>query len=1222
LEFLHHRTTTLSHSATANTEYITNSTSIGGADGIEDGSYHQLNNLDMLTCLLELFLDLCEEGELSAIAFFWPQLTHIYLSMLPPTNVTELCRVELMEDFLLTVATKYSPQLALGLFWGCLADLEEGLGPLLSSRNYSISNASSADQEEDTSEYLPPEVADKIRFRRWYVLRFVCELESLIFGFDGGWGGGSVCLRGALTPSEHQLILIRDAIKTLQTFRVQSNNFLTRSVRRDALLLDSSGRPRADSNNNAHSSLGAQTNNNSAKVTDGNNNELAPQRSVPLDATMIQRNANYISSQLIFVRKLGDIAEKLRFLPVHRREHALVSELRKLNLYLGEGYKSGKLYAAGDPMAAITSLQDDLASDSVTNQQRSGLAKVVHLPIHEGHVFRSKARTPVLLLMETLHEPSESLLSTSPHQTNTGNNDNHQLSTVTAGETEEKDGKNPEDSHPPNDRRCPTPISKTNSQRVLLRSIANLNSPSRERNSSIIFTDGELPLLPQFSPSSPYTDERNPSISGSESSCRSRLDSGAIQSDCTVDDVSELVQNAIHEKLTIDDHKLKLPKLEELGGASDPVATAALASGGKYDSKRCDNELGVAEEYKMDHVEDTDLTSDDAALRTDPSESNEDSTSLKPGSSSRRVPNRYSNLTKNVSRRMTALGAQSHRAVNRLQSSRTLRGTPSWYVTDRAPKSGHPPLAELGSERREVLATILASSMKGNVIAKGAAAAAQRAIQTIDRRLALDMMRSSSDAEDHASTKNSVRERLKAVPQTALVGESSKSSPESQTEVYFPSSNDLDTNATASDRKDPAALEEDDECMESLRLVLLQNRVAQGNLTPEGAARALVGSEGSLKNNILSHFKGKDAGELDPRLAGCGPLSHAVHSAVQLWKEGTISNGELLELARRDSQFLRQTALPGSENISNLMEDSAFWVRFSFGERWAEKKARIAARSPYGSQEGWDLVSVIIKSNDDLRQEGFVMQLIQLCKEAFALAGLELWLQPYKIVSTGKSTGMIELLKNTLSFDSLKKRPGYTGLRGHFERMTEYAANPQEAFQLAQTNFVRSLAAYSLLSYLFLFKDRHNGNLLLDTEGHVIHIDFGFVFGIAPGGSFSLESATPFKLTEEMIEVVGGLNSSLFSDFVTLFCCGLLALKQHADTFCTLVDITCKSSALPCFAGKDPKDIVEKLRGRFCTHMDKSSTIAYSLDLIKQSLTSYGTRQYDFFQYLSNGVAT
>ena len=106
-------------------------------------------------------------------------------------------------------------------------------------------------------------------------------------------------------------------------------------------------------------------------------------------------------------------------------------------------------------------------------------------------------------------------------------------------------------------------------------------------------------------------------------------------------------------------------------------------------------------------------------------------------------------------------------------------------------------------------------------------------------------------------------------------------------------------------------------------------------------------------------------------------------------------------------------------------------------------------------------------------------------------------------------------------------------------------ANPGEAFQSAQKNFVRSLAAYSLLSYMFLFKDRHNGNIMLDTDGHVIHIDFGFVFGIAPGGNFSLEMTTPFKLTEEMIDVMDGLRSSLFSEFVTLFCCGFLALQTH-----------------------------------------------------------------------------
>ena len=58
-------------------------------------------------------------------------------------------------------------------------------------------------------------------------------------------------------------------------------------------------------------------------------------------------------------------------------------------------------------------------------------------------------------------------------------------------------------------------------------------------------------------------------------------------------------------------------------------------------------------------------------------------------------------------------------------------------------------------------------------------------------------------------------------------------------------------------------------------------------------------------------------------------------------------------------------------------------------------------------------------------------------------------------------------------------------------------------------------------------KDRHNQNIMIDNEGHIIHIDYGFLLSNAPGKGLKFERA-PFKLTEEFVNVLRGTQGKKF----------------------------------------------------------------------------------------------
>jgi phosphatidylinositol 4-kinase len=150
------------------------------------------------------------------------------------------------------------------------------------------------------------------------------------------------------------------------------------------------------------------------------------------------------------------------------------------------------------------------------------------------------------------------------------------------------------------------------------------------------------------------------------------------------------------------------------------------------------------------------------------------------------------------------------------------------------------------------------------------------------------------------------------------------------------------------------------------------------------------------------------------------------------------------------------------------------------GESFAEKAERVRLKSPYGHLPGWKLDGLIAKSNDDVRQEVFVMQLITYYQNAFGDAKLPVWLFTYKILSTSKSTGLIQLIPNAISLDGLKKKERYPGSLLEYFKLTY--GGPQKSttvpsYKAAVSAFLSSMAGYSVVTYLLAIKDRYQSNV-------------------------------------------------------------------------------------------------------------------------------------------------
>ena len=272
--------------------------------------------------------------------------------------------------------------------------------------------------------------------------------------------------------------------------------------------------------------------------------------------------------------------------------------------------------------------------------------------------------------------------------------------------------------------------------------------------------------------------------------------------------------------------------------------------------------------------------------------------------------------------------------------------------------------------------------------------------------------------------------------------------------------------------------------------------------------------------------------------------------------------------------------------------------------------------------------------------------------------GCESWLRPYDIIALTEDAGLIEAIPDTVSLDALKKKDKhYTTLCDFYERffgvegsvpalscpylihsltrvlppslphsLTHISPSlifpcptGTPAYRKARDNFVRSLAGYSIVCYLLNLKDRHNGNILLDAKGHLIHIDYGFILGKTPGGNIGFEKA-PFKLTSDFVELMDGPRSNTFMRFRELCVKTFLELRRNHNRIVLLLEMLSHGNEHLPFFGGNPKRVVAELRRRFRLDLHDRDAAEFVHTLIETSAGNWTTTCYDRYQRCCVGI--
>lgn len=178
-----------------------------------------------------------------------------------------------------------------------------------------------------------------------------------------------------------------------------------------------------------------------------------------------------------------------------------------------------------------------------------------------------------------------------------------------------------------------------------------------------------------------------------------------------------------------------------------------------------------------------------------------------------------------------------------------------------------------------------------------------------------------------------------------------------------------------------------------------------------------------------------------------------------------------------------------------------------------------------------------------------ILQMFKLTDHLLKDMHIESKMTLYDALAFTEENGIVEFVLNSRCVQAVLEEKKYE--KSYIKMLEEFSGKnvdpalcmDKKAYPTLQRvrkdifeNFKDSMAVYSVITYLLGIGDRHQENILINPDGCVFHIDFGYTFGNDPTTVMSMFYTFSFmKFTKPMLDVFEGDLRQKFEEKIIYF---------------------------------------------------------------------------------------